>query len=174
LTTVIGIKTLAPSDGLVLCSDSQLGSGDLVDLEGTKLFKLNDYAAIGCAGDIAEAQMLIEELQIELKDELLDRRELRKRVENVLLKFYNEYAVGWSKRLGIWPRIVNFYNPISLLAVRLPQNRFALYRLTLTSKPSMAEINNYEAIGTGDKLSNLVLRQYRRSLFAMTKKTSQN
>jgi 20S proteasome alpha/beta subunit len=166
LTTVIGIKS---NDGIVLASDSQISSGDLKNLEGTKLFRINDYVALGCAGDIAEAQMFIEELSIRLTNELLDRKQLRKLVEAVLLQFYKEYAVDWSKKLKLGS-IVNFYNPVSLLSARLPQNKFGLYVLKFSPKPSMAEVPIFEAIGSGDKLANLMLRQYSRGLQGMTNK----
>ena len=159
MTTVVGIKS---TNGIVIASDSQFTAVDIKDLQGNKIFKINDFTALGGAGEIGQTKMLVDKLRQELGNELLSDLSLREKVEDVLLGFYKKYTVEWKDKLQLH-QYINFFDPLSVLGTKLIDNIYGLYVIRFTPRPWLESIDNYETIGSGDSLAKLILRQQSRA-----------
>jgi 20S proteasome alpha/beta subunit len=165
LTTVIGIKC---SDGVILASDSQFTANKMKILDGSKIFQINKFTALGAAGRISQMKELVDELKAKLGKNILTDLEVRKRIENVLLTLHLRYNKPRSEKIGY---TVTPFRPSSILGVKLKSGIFKLYRLIFSNDYDTAvdPIEVYDAVGSGDLLAALVLKQQSRPINSVGK-----
>ena len=157
LTTVIGIKS---KDGIILASDSQLTAERMKFLGGSKIFKINNFIALGSAGSVSQMNMLADALKQKLGENILSDLELRTNIEDVLLELHKNYNLRWSNALE---KETNVFHPSSLLAAKLKDGSFNLYKLVFSPEPWLEPIEVYEAVGSGQYFASLVLKQQNRA-----------
>ena len=85
MTNVIGIKC---NDEIILASDSQLTAGKMKTLDGSKIFKINNFVALGAAGIESQMNMLADALKQKLDNNILSDLELRTKIEDVILELH--------------------------------------------------------------------------------------
>lgn len=157
MTTIIAIKC---HEGIVLASDSQATSPISKEMEVSKIFQINTSMGIGGAGNEGHIKVLVQALRQEFGEEEFDSEpELKKRIIKVLLELHKFYNVDPSRFLG-FQNIQYFFQPYALLGVKLSDNSFYLYHIT--PQPWVDWIDNYQVIGSGFQLANLVLKQQSR------------
>ncbi len=172
LTTVVGIKC---NDGIVLACDSQ-GSYkkglDMKSLDENKIFPIPKgrqpaYLALAGSGDSAQIKMCVEELAEGLGDQRFSDRQLRENVLSVLLELHRKHNVERSRFLGL-AEVGMFFHPVSILGAKLEdingQMSFGLYLL----EPAgwVNPIDEYETLGSGSALADLLMKQIKRSMNA--------
>src|SRR5688572_16612328 len=89
LTTVIGIKC---NDGIILASDSQFTADKMKFFGGSKLFKINNFVALGAAGNVSQMTMLADALKQKLGENIFS--ELERSEERRVGK---EYKAEWMQ-----------------------------------------------------------------------------
>jgi 20S proteasome alpha/beta subunit len=157
LTTVIGIKSM---DGIILASDSQLTADKMKTLGGSKIFKINNFVALGAAGIVSQMNMLADALKQKLGNNILSDLELRTKIEDVILELHKNYNLRWTNALG---QETFIFNPSSILGAKLKDGSFKLYRIYIAPKPWLEPIEVYEAVGSGQYFASLVLKQQNRA-----------
>lgn len=106
-------------------------------------------------------RVLVDTLKQNLNDEVFDTElQLRQRVDDVLLYLHRIYNVERSGRLG-YAETQNLFRSEALLGTRLQNGTFCLHHLTL--EPWVYAVDNYQTIGSGFQLANLVLKQHSRA-----------
>jgi 20S proteasome alpha/beta subunit len=157
LTTVIGIKS---KDGIILASDSQFTAERMKFLGGSKIFKINDFVALGAAGSISQMAMLADALKQKLGETIFSDLELRTKIEDVLLELHKNYNLRWSKALE---KTTYVFNPSSIVGAKLNDGSFKLYRIFFNPEPWLEPVEIYESVGSGQLFASLVLRQQSRA-----------
>ena len=157
MTTVIGIRC---NEGIILASDSQFTSDRIKILGGSKVFKINNFIALGAAGSVSQMSMLADSLKQKLGENIYSDLELRTNIEDVLLELHKNYNLRWSKALE---KETFVFNPSAILGGKLNDGSFKLYRIFFTPNPWLEPIEVYESIGSGQLFASLVLRQQSRA-----------
>ncbi|MDN5846695.1 MAG: hypothetical protein L0H53_10530, partial [Candidatus Nitrosocosmicus sp.] len=157
MTTVIGIKC---TDGIIIASDSQATSPSMKNMEESKIFKISDSICIGASGDIRHIKILVEKLKKDIGELVYNNEsQIRDCIYESLLSLHKFYNVDRSFRLG-YKETKLFFQPSALLAVKIPDMTFCLYYIG--SDLWLDVIDNYQTIGSGSILANLVLTQQSR------------
>src|SRR5215210_5565251 len=81
LTTVIGIKSI---DGVIIASDSQFTMERSKSLDGSKLFKINDFTIAGMSGFSDQMNILFDKLKQRLANKLFSEDKLKESIEIIL------------------------------------------------------------------------------------------
>lgn len=164
MTTVIAIKSI---DGIVIASDSQSTSMPYAkNLEVSKIFKINNSIGIGTAGDENNIKILVESLKQNLGQEEFDSEPiLRKKIDDILINLHRTHNVIRSIEMG-YQNPVYLFNPIALIGAKLLDGSFCLYLIAFRQYgplgPYIDLVDNYQSIGSGFALANLVLTQQSR------------
>jgi 20S proteasome alpha/beta subunit len=158
MTTVIGIKC---KDGIVIASDSQVTSEAIKDLQTSKIFPINPSIVVGAAGNMGHISVFVDDLKRRLSEYTFETEtQLRNYIDESLVGLYRVYNLERSIRLGYAAANIIF-NAVGLLGAKLTDGTFCLYSL-ITSQPWVYPIDNYQAIGSGYLLANMLLNQHNR------------
>ena len=168
MTTVIGFKC---ADGLVIASDSQASlekKWELKKLGVDKILKVNNFIALAGSGDADHTRLLVE-LRENLGDSPLSDKEIREKTYNVLLRLHKKYNIDRAKFLGIREDTM-YFRPNTILGAKLSDSTFGLYRL----KPDawISPLQEYETLGSGAALAELVIKPFLRSLLDLSELTT--
>ena len=68
MTTIIAVKC---NEGIIIASDNQSAAGTTKNLMESKIFQVNKFAGVGCAGFIGHINNLVDKMKDKLNDELM-------------------------------------------------------------------------------------------------------
>ena len=97
MTTVIAVKC---NKGIIIASDSQSTAGTTKNLMASKLFQVNKFAGVGCAGFIGHINNLVDKMKEKLNDELMTDSDTRKNINDGLLELHEQYNIKYPKKAG--------------------------------------------------------------------------
>ena len=157
LTTVVGIKS---KDGITLASDSQYTVDRMKILDGSKIIQINNFVALGAAGYVSQMNILADALKQKLGQNTFSDLELRTKIEDALLELHKNYNLIWSKALE---QETYVFKPSSIIAAKLKDGSFNLYKIVFYPEPWLEPIEVYESVGSGQYFASLVLKQQNRA-----------
>lgn len=161
LTTVLGLKC---NNGVVIASDSQSSykkTLDLKKLDQNKIFSITNnreqesrYILSG-SGVHSQIETLVSYLKPSIADKGFNNQSLKEVVEQIRLELHRKYNVNRSRFLGL-PQVEMYFNLSALLGAKLLEGNETKYELYgLYSDGWVAQINEYETIGSGSALADL-------------------
>lgn len=160
MTTVIAIKC---KDGIVIASDSQGTSGE-EKTTVTKVFQIKDYSIGGGASGYDDSIRDFVRL-IKIDNGWDSETKLRKEILEALYAFNNSFTFNIQDELNsITLKSFDIRLHI-LMGVKLKEREYLLYRIGLKDleKPQICLIeNDFESVGSGGRLANLLLTQQSR------------
>jgi 20S proteasome alpha/beta subunit len=167
MTTVIAIKC---EEGVVIASDSQSTSPVVKNMQVSKIYQINKYIGIGASGAELDIKVLVEALQRIRQDDLKSEQNLKESIKKIMLDLHKEYNSERSSKLEF--NQINFvFQPEALLGAKLLDGCFCLFHIMYDSW--IDTVDNYQIIGSGFPLANLVIRQQNRYLNLENKKLSE-
>ena len=101
MTTVIAVKC---NEGIIIASDSQSTAGDTKNLMTSKIFEVNKYVGIGCAGFIGHIDSLVDKMKEKLYDGLMTDSETRRTINDCLLELHIQFNIEYAKKAGLQNR----------------------------------------------------------------------
>jgi hypothetical protein len=126
---------------------------------GSKIFKINEFIALGAAGYADQMRSLVDELKKRTGNNIFEDSELRTTIEDTLLDLHKRYNVRWSNHLEKPTLVFNLY---CLVAAKLKDDTFQLYYLRFYPEPWVEHVDVYETIGSGDMFASLLLKLHSR------------
>lgn len=172
LTTILGLKC---NNGIVIASDSQssyVKGLELKKLDQNKIFPITNnleqaskYILAG-SGVLSQIETLVSRLKLSIADREFNNRSLKEVIEQTLLELHRKYNVDRARFLGL-PEVEMFFKPSALLGAKLLEDNEVRHELyCLYPDGWVAQINEYETIGSGSALADLLMKQIKRIILA--------
>jgi 20S proteasome alpha/beta subunit len=158
MTTIIAVKC---NEGIIIASDSQSTAGNTKNLMTSKIFQVNKFAGVGCAGFIGHINNLVNKMKEKSNDELMTDLDTKKNINDGLLELHKQYNIEHPKKAG-YNTVIHNLKSSGIFGIKLKDNTFGLDLLLPSGKefaiPYLLPINDYTSVGSGSVYAHLLLK----------------
>ena len=158
MTTIIAVKC---NEGIIIASDNQSATGTTKNLMESKIFQVNKFAGVGCAGFIGHINNLVDKMEEKLNDELMTDLDTKKNINDGLLELHKQYNIEYPKKAG-YNTVIHNFKSSGIFRIKLKDNIFGLYLLLPSGKefaiPYLLPINDFTSVGSGSVYAHLLLK----------------
>jgi 20S proteasome alpha/beta subunit len=169
LTTVFGMKC---RDAIVLASDSQSTSktGKTKSLDSTKIIQISKFMGMTGSGDSYHIKLVADEAKERFGEKKFPQKELEKSLNRMMKDLHKEHNALRSEELG-YKDVKTLFHPQCLIGAAHSDNSLGLY--LIRDDAWVEPVDDYQIIGSGNFIGNLIMSQQIRFFQSQNKKISE-